>query len=140
MSDEQQSMSIRRVPHSEGATKSWLPVTKVLKSLPMVAQSEPRVKYTAVSGIKLQENPRQIILPPDFDGRVQIDVGLNIFQLGKIYFLRCCVEVASSATVGYYGARLTGCQSSGSTSPKPGSDDIFIDTRHAVQVIFAEPF
>ena len=86
MSDEQ-SMSIRRVPHSEGATKSWLPVAKVLKSLPMVAQSEPRVKYTAVSGIKLQENPRQIILPPDFDGRVQIDVGSNIFQLGKIYFL-----------------------------------------------------
>ena len=139
MSDEQQSMSIRKVPHSEGATKSWLPVTKLLKSLPVVAQSEPRVKYTAVSGIKLQENPRQIILPPDFDGRVQIDVGSNIFQLGKIYFFRF-VEVASAATVGYYGARLTGCQGSGSTSPTQGSDDIFIDTRHAVQVIFAEPF
>ena len=138
MSDEQ-SMSIRKVPHSGGAKKSWLPVTKLLKSLPVVVQSQPRVKYTAVSGIKLQENPRQIILPPDFDGRVQIDVGSNIFQQGKIYFFRC-VEVASSATVGYYGARLTGCQSSGSTSPKPGSDDIFIDTRHAVQVIFAEPF
>ena len=138
MSDEH-SVAIRKVPHSGGAKKSWLPVTKLLKSLPVVAQSEPRVKYTAVSGIKLQENPRQIILPPDFDGRVQIDVGSNIFQLGKIYFFRF-VEVASSATVGYYGARLTGCQSSGSTSPKPGSDDIFIDTRHAVQVIFAEPF
>ena len=78
MSDEH-SVAIRKVPHSGGAKKTWLPVTKVLKSLP--------VKYTAVSGIKLQENPRQIILPPDFDGRVQIDVGLNIFQLGKIYFL-----------------------------------------------------
>ena len=112
---DQQSMAIRKVPHSEGgegAKKSWLPVTKVLKSLPVMVQSQPRVKYTAVRGIKLQENPRQIILPPDFDGRVQIDVGSNIFQLGKIYFLRC-VEVASSATVGYYGARLTGCQGSG---------------------------
>ena len=86
MSDDH-SMSVRKVPHCEGDKKSWLPVTKLLKSLPVVVQSQPRVKYTAVSGIKLQENPRQIILPPDFDGRVQIDVGSNIFQLGKIYFL-----------------------------------------------------
>jgi len=69
-------------------------------------------KFTEISGIKLRENPRQIILPDDFDGRIQIDV-------------------ASSANVGYYGAKITSHCST--IQSDQDLDTIFIEIRHAIQ-------
>ena len=43
-------------------------------------------KFTEISGIKLRENPRQIILPDDFDGRIQIDVSFCNFSL--VHYVR----------------------------------------------------
>ena len=38
------------------------------------ARKADTVNFTTITGVKLRDNPRQIILPEHFDGRIQIDV------------------------------------------------------------------
>ena len=61
--------SIRKVPHSQRPEK-----TLSIHNF-KCGPSQPQVKYTTIKDIRLQEDPRQIIFPDDFDGRIQIDVG-----------------------------------------------------------------
>ena len=75
MVSEEKGSSIRKVPNSQSLHK-MLSINDKSKS----ELSQTLVKYTSIKGIKLQENPRQIIFPDDFDGRIQIDVGKIIFD------------------------------------------------------------
>ena len=42
--------------------------------------------------------------------------------------------MASSATVGYYGAKITSADDSSNKETDLDDEDIFIDQRHAIQV------
>ena len=65
-------MNISKVPNLDKNKKEEKKFCSTISSGP-----DPSVKFTAIRGIKLQENPRQIIFPADFDGHIQIDVGLT---------------------------------------------------------------
>ena len=64
---------IMKVPHEENSKKK----ESLSKTYSISSGPDPGVKFTAIKGIKLQENPRQIIFPAHFDGHIQIDVGLT---------------------------------------------------------------
>ena len=69
---EQDEENISKVPNQDKNKKEEKKFCSTISSGP-----DPSVKFTAIRGIKLQENPRQIIFPADFDGHIQIDVGLT---------------------------------------------------------------
>ena len=47
---------------------------------------------------------------------------------------KICFQVASPATVGYYGAKITSADESSDKETDSDDEDIFIDQRHAIQV------
>ena len=74
-----------KVPHEENSKKK----ESLSKTYSISSGPDPGVKFTAIKGIKLQENPRQIIFPAHFDGHIQIDVGTRsstlLFSLIQFY-------------------------------------------------------
>ena len=57
------------------------------------------------------------------------------FSKGYTQVIRkICFQVASSATVGYYGAKITSADDSSNKETDLDDEDIFIDQRHAIQV------
>ena len=80
------------------------------------------VKYTAVQGIRCTES--EIIFPDCFSGNIQTDV--SEIQNSSL-LVNDCVKIATSETVGYYGAKITG-------TTNTENKEIFIETRHAIQV------